>query len=73
MNFQYNLFNEEFKTKNAEKHDRLRYKQNEYLDSHHHPQEKIQQLIKLDKHIYGDILELFAGQGNLSEHYKQKA
>ena len=72
MNFQYDLFNEGFKTKNAEKHDRLRSKQNDYLDSHHHPQEKIQQLIKLDKYIHGDILELFAGQGNLSKHYEQK-
>jgi len=51
MNFQYNLFNEEFKTKNAEKHDRLRYRQNEYLDSHHHPQEKLKQLNKLDEYI----------------------
>ena len=46
MNFQYDLFNEGFKTKNAEKHDRLRAKQNDYIDRHHHPQEKIHQLIK---------------------------
>jgi hypothetical protein len=51
MNFQYNLFNEVSKTKNAEKHDRLRSKQSDYLDSHHHPQEKIQQLIKLDNYM----------------------
>ena len=34
--------------------------------------EKLKQLTKFDDYIYGDILEQFAGQGNLTEHYKQK-
>ena len=72
MNYQYDLFNQTAKTNNAVKHERLRIKQSDYLDSHHHPQEKLKQLNKVDDFIYGDILELFAGQGNLSEHYKQK-
>ena len=72
MTFQYNLFNEIIKTKNAEKHDRLRLKQRQYLDSHHHPIEKIQQLEKLNEYIYGDIIELFAGEGNLSKYYEKK-
>ena len=72
MNYQYDLFNQTAKTNNAVKHERLRIKQSDYLDSHHHPQEKLKQLNKVDDYIYGDILELFAGQGNLSDHYKQK-
>ena len=72
MNYQYDLFNQTAKTNNAVKHERLRIKQSDYLDSHHHPQEKLKQLNKVDDYIYGDILELFAGQGNLSDYYKQK-
>jgi len=72
MNYQYDLFSQTAKSNNAVKHDRLRAKQSDYLDSHHHPQEKIKQLCKVDDFIHGDILELFAGQGNLSEHYKTK-
>ena len=48
MNYQYDLFNQTAKTNNAVKHDRLRIKQSDYLDSHHHPQEKLKQLNKVD-------------------------
>ena len=39
-------FGQTAKTNNAVKHDRLRTKQSDYLDSHHHPQEKLKQLTK---------------------------
>jgi len=64
------LFGEDIKTNNAIKHDRLRHKQAINADTHHHPYEKIKQLQKLD--ISGEILEVFAGQGNLTEFYKDK-
>lgn len=60
-----NLFGEDIKTNNAIKHDRLRHKQAINADTHHHPYEKIKQLQKLD--ISGEILEVFSGQGNLTE------
>jgi len=53
------------------KHKRLRMLQNNNADSHHHPQEKILQLEKFEKHIYGEILEVFAGAGNLTKYYEK--
>jgi len=42
----------------------------DYDDAHHHPREKMEQLLK---HIpslpYKNVLELFAGKGNLTEFY----
>ena len=55
-----------------EKHKRLRLAQKANADSHHHPAEKIEQLISLGDLIHGDILEVFAGAGNLTEWYRQK-
>lgn len=59
---------------NAEQHIKTRTAQENYDDSHHHPKEKILQLEALDKMgvIQGDILEVFAGKGNLTEWYKTK-
>jgi hypothetical protein len=49
---------------------RLGQKQND--DAYHHPEEKISQLEELKDYISGDILEVFAGQGNLTEWYKNR-
>ena len=59
------------KTYRAIRHDIVRSKQKNNDDSVHHPEEKINQIYK---HLTGknlQILELFAGQGNLSHHYKK--
>ena len=53
------------------KHKKLRILQKNNADSHHHPQEKILQLEKFEKHIYGEILEVFAGAGNLTKYYEK--
>ena len=55
----------------AEKHRKTRKQQAENSDRHHHPEEKIKQLETLRDHIKGDILEVFAGKGNLSKWYEQ--
>lgn len=52
-----------------EKHLRQRLLQELNVKDYHHPDEKIAQLKKFK--ISGDILEVFAGQGNLTEYYKQ--
>ena len=41
------------------------------VERYHHPVEKIEQLENLSEYIKGDILEVFAGQGNLTEWYQQ--
>jgi hypothetical protein len=56
---------------NSEKHIRVRTAQANNEDSHHHPTEKIAQLDEFKSHIYGDILEVFAGQGNLTKYYNK--
>lgn len=40
-------------------------------DTYHHPKEKLKQLNELKPYIHGNILEVFAGQGNLTEFYKE--
>lgn len=54
---------------NKETHKRIRKSQKENLDSYHHPKEKIEQLDKIN--IKGEVLEVFGGQGNLTEYYKK--
>jgi hypothetical protein len=39
--------------------------------SHHHPIQKLKQLRDLKQYIKGDILEIFAGKGNLTKFYKK--
>lgn len=53
----------------ADTHKKTRLKQALNDDDYHHPIEKVEQLKKFE--IYGNILEVFAGQGNLTEYYKQ--
>lgn len=59
------------KLSNSEKHQIVRAAQSNNADSHHHPVEKMMQLDELKDHIYGDILEVFGGQGNLTEYYSK--
>lgn len=49
-------------------HRETRRKQQLNAEEYHHPKEKIAQLKEIN--ISGDILEVFAGQGNLTEYYK---
>ena len=58
-----------------ESHKETRRKQKMNAEDYHHKDEKINQLNKFCSYIkgkYGDneILEVFAGQGNLTEYYK---
>ena len=58
------------KTYRAIRHDIVRKKQEQNCSGVHHPEEKINQIYL---HLIGEnlkILELFAGRGNLTEHYK---
>jgi len=61
------------KSYRAIRHDVVRKKQNEYCNTLHHPDEKINQIKKVLNEICGwgdlSILELFAGQGNLTKVY----
>lgn len=61
---------EKTKTYRAIRHDIIRKKQSENCDTVHHPNEKINQILKTleNKHKL-KILELFAGQGNLTKIY----
>lgn len=53
-----------------ESHRKIRLKQSQNHNDHHHPKEKIQQLNKFkDRLINKNILEVFAGQGNLTKFY----
>ena len=56
----------------SEKHKKLRKSQSENTDEHHHPVEKIKQLESLGNAVHGDILEVFAGKGNLTKWYSTK-
>ncbi len=56
---------------NSEKKKKKVIAQNQNLDSHHHPKEKIKQLDIFKDQISGNILEVFAGKGNLTKYYKQ--
>ena len=56
----------------AESHKAIRKQQSENADEYHHPDEKIQQLQKYTKLIKGEILEVFAGRGNLTQFYEQE-
>jgi len=53
----------------AEKHKIIRLKQNQNADEYHHPDEKITQLNEFKHFLTGDILEVFAGKGNLTKYY----
>ena len=54
----------------ANTHKAIRSKQKNNHDDYHHPKEKIQQLNKFkDQLMDKKILEVFAGQGNLTEFY----
>lgn len=63
----------EEKSYRAIRHDVVRKRQDEYCNSAHHPDEKINQIKKVLPEIsgWGDLstLELFAGQGNLTKVY----
>ena len=50
-------------------HRRTRASQSLNEDDYHHPKEKMEQLEKID--IAGDILEVFAGKGNLTGYYQK--
>jgi len=53
----------------AQTHRKIRKNQNENQDAYHHPEEKIEHLNLLADFIHGEILEVFAGQGNLTRFY----
>jgi len=55
----------------AQSHKRTRKEQKSNADIFHHPVQKIAQLEKLEGFIKGDILEVFGGQGNLTEWYNR--
>jgi hypothetical protein len=55
----------------AASHKRTRLLQKQNDDKYHHPNEKIDQINSLSKYVTGEILEVFAGQGNLTGHYSQ--
>jgi hypothetical protein len=65
----------EEKTYRAIRHDVVRKKQSEYSDIVHHPDAKINQIKKVLSEVQGwgdlSILELFAGQGNLTKIYSE--
>lgn len=50
-------------------HRIIRSGQADNLDEYHHPVEKMAQLSHYQEYIHGDILEVFAGQGNLTDFY----
>lgn len=74
---QHKLFGDQSKEKTyrAIRHDYTRLKQDEYSDDLHHPIQKIKQIENVLSKIcnWSDltILELFAGQGNLTEVYSK--
>tara|TARA_Y100000310_G_scaffold274715_1_gene290897 strand:- start:2193 stop:2789 length:597 start_codon:yes stop_codon:yes gene_type:complete len=55
----------------AAKHKTTRVLQDQNADQYHHPSEKIMQLNEFKNFLTGDILEVFAGKGNLTEYYEQ--
>jgi hypothetical protein len=66
------LFGDNVITAGAAKHKRLRESQAANADKHHHPEEKLEQLEFYKNQISGDILEVFAGEGNLTKFYKEQ-
>jgi len=52
-------------------HVKTRKGQGLNVEDYHHPKEKIKQLEKFRQYLGGDILEIFAGQGNLSKFYRR--
>jgi hypothetical protein len=56
----------------AETHKKTRRAQASNADEFHHPIEKIAQLEKIQAMISGDILEVFAGRGNLTSWYQER-
>ena len=65
------LFGDNMKSYRAIRHDIIRAKQASNSDELHHPNQKINQIYNFLKSKNLKILELFAGQGNLSKHYKK--
>lgn len=55
----------------ATSHKKTRLLQAENADKYHHPDEKIAQLEKFVDYLQGNILEVFAGQGNLTAFYEK--
>ncbi len=53
----------------AEKHKKARLLQKQNADKYHHPREKKKQLRKFKHFLTGEILEVFAGKGNLTKYY----
>jgi hypothetical protein len=53
----------------AGSHKRVREEQAGNTEFYHHPQEKIAHLERLREFVKGDILEVFAGKGNLTKWY----
>jgi len=53
----------------AFKHKETRLLQKQNADEYHHPDEKIKQLDNLKSYLKGEILEVFAGEGNLTKYY----
>lgn len=55
----------------AKSHKKTRKDQALNAIDYHHPEEKIRQLEKFKQYLKGEILEVFAGQGNLSKFYQR--
>jgi hypothetical protein len=55
----------------AESHKETRKKQDSNVDEYHHPTEKIAQLEEFGDLLTGNILEVFAGKGNLTKYYER--
>ena len=56
----------------AKSHKKTRLKQSQNHNDFHHPKEKIAQLNKFKNNIINkNILEVFAGQGNLTKYYEK--
>lgn len=56
----------------ANTHKRIRKNQRDNIDAYHHPVEKMAQLEAIKEYVGGEILEVFAGKGNLTEWYKER-
>jgi len=69
---QLSLFPSEEKSYRAKRHDVVRKKQRENSTEVHHPHEKIAQISRVLPVMSGRCLQLFAGEGNLDEAYREK-
>ena len=55
----------------AKTHKETRKAQRLNATKYHHPKEKIAQLEEFKNVVHGEILEVFAGKGNLTQWYQQ--